>query len=63
MAEIEVVTFTMHDTGLGQEAGYRDDREMIAAAKAEREAMDPVARSIVEEVDRRIDDAFINGTR
>ena len=34
--EMRVVRVPMHDTGLGREAGYRDDAELIEAGKAER---------------------------
>jgi hypothetical protein len=34
--EVSVHTFPVHDTGLGREAGYANDAELIAAAEKQR---------------------------
>lgn len=60
---LTIYTVPMLDTGLGREAGFRDDAELIEAARRKREAMPPVVREIVEAIDRRLEDAAINGDR
>lgn len=58
---IKTVRVPMHDTGLGIEAGYKNDAELIAAGKAQREAMDPVSRAVLDRIDERMDRAIIEG--
>jgi hypothetical protein len=38
--EFEVHKVPVRDTGLGREAGYRDDAELVAAAKARRKELE-----------------------
>jgi len=47
------------DTGIGREAGYRDDAELIAAAEAERAKLPPAVRVAVEEIEREMQRRFI----
>lgn len=61
MSEFEIHKVEMLDTGIGREAGFKDDAELIAKAKAEREAMSPEVRRLVEEMDETIERAFLFG--
>lgn len=60
--EFRIVTVPMLDTGLGREAGYEDDAALVAAAQAERAALAPDVREIIEKVDAELDRAFLYGT-
>lgn len=61
---LRVVRVPLLDTGLGREAGFRDDAHMIEVAKAEREVMnqDPLSKGILERMDRAEDEAFLFGS-
>lgn len=59
---ISVVKVPMMDTGIGRAAGFRDDAHLIEVALAERAAMPAWQRKLHEELDRKFDDAFLNGT-
>lgn len=50
----EVHYAPIHDTGIGQEMGYEDDKAFLAAMRAERDAMPADARALVDDLDRRI---------
>lgn len=60
--QITVVSMPMLDTGIGMEAGFRDDAHLREVAKAEREAMDPVSRELANRIDRDIEHAFLFGS-
>lgn len=49
--ELHVAAVPVLDTGLGREAGFANDAELIAAAAAERAAMTPAVRAVVEELE------------
>jgi hypothetical protein len=49
------------DTGIGREAGFKDDAELVEHARREREALDPDVRELVDEIDRRFAAKFLNG--
>jgi hypothetical protein len=59
--EVKVVTMPMLDTGIGKLGGFRDDAHLIEVAKAERDAMPEWQRQMCEELDRKMEHAFING--
>jgi hypothetical protein len=52
----------MLDTGLGIAAGYESDEAMVAAVKAEREAMAPEVRDVIEDIERRVVRAALFGS-
>lgn len=58
---IEVIAVPMGDTGLGREAGFKDDAELIAKAKAERDAMPPHIRELAEEIDAEFERRVLFG--
>jgi hypothetical protein len=58
---LEVRTVTVHDTGIGRDAGFANDRELVDAAAAERTNMAPVERELAERVDREVDRRAIEG--
>lgn len=60
--ELRVVRMPMLDTGIGREAGFRDDEHLREVAIAEREAMSPPARELADRIERDLEEAFINGT-
>jgi hypothetical protein len=49
------------DTGIGREAGYANDEELLKAAQAEREAMHPAIRALLDEADARVIRAVLFG--
>lgn len=53
--KIEVHTFPMLDTGIGQEAGFANDAELMAAAAAERAALPLEVREAMDEIDREVE--------
>lgn len=55
------VSVPMDDTGIGQEAGYANDRAFLAAAEAERALLPESVRAAVEEFDRAMSRAFFFG--
>lgn len=57
----EVRRVPVHDTGLGREAGYANDQELVAAAAAERAAMDPSTRLWLERVDQELERRILFG--
>jgi len=59
---LHVVSLPVLDTGIGRGAGFRDDEHLVEVAEAERAVLSPEARALAEEIDRRLDDAIINGT-
>ena len=59
--EFEVHKVPMHDTGLGREAGFKDDKELVEAAKAEREKLDPKVREILERAEAEAERKFLFG--
>lgn len=52
---LEVVTIPMLDTGIGIEAGYADDQELLAAGQAERDALPPPVRDMVDAIDEAVE--------
>jgi hypothetical protein len=48
--ETRIVKVPMLDTGLGREAGYRDDAELIAAYNEMRESLSPEGRGVLDVV-------------
>lgn len=61
-SELQVQRFPALDTGLGREAGYADDRELIEEYWRQVDALDDYTRALVIEADRRIVLAFVEGT-
>lgn len=61
MPEFEIHKMEMLDTGIGREAGFKDDADLIAHAKAEREAMEPRMREVVEKLDAEVERRFLFG--
>lgn len=59
--KITVHTVKMHDTGLGREAGFKDDAELIEAAEAERETWEPWMRELAERVDAEFERKVLFG--
>jgi hypothetical protein len=59
--EITTRWVPMYDTGIGREAGYEDDKALIAAAKAERAALPEPVRRALEEHDRDMERRFLFG--
>ena len=63
--EIHVVKVPMMDTGIGREAGFRDDAHLIEVATAEREAalslLTPEARARIEAAESEMQRRFIVG--
>lgn len=53
--EIRVVRIPMLDTGLGREAGFANDAELVEHAKREREALSPAVRELVDELDAELE--------
>lgn len=58
---LEIRTVRIHDTGLGREAGYADDAELVAAAQAQRDALPPEVLRILERLDREFEWRVLNG--
>lgn len=58
---LKVVTVPMLDTGIGIEAGFKDDADLIRHARAERAAMDPLTREIVDKIDAEVDRRWLWG--
>jgi hypothetical protein len=48
---IKIVKMPMHDTGLGREAGFENDQQLIEHAERERAKLDPEVRALVDQVD------------
>lgn len=59
--KLQIVKVPMLDTGIGRAAGFRDDAHLIEVAQAERAAMPAWQRELMDEADRRLEDAVING--
>jgi hypothetical protein len=62
MSEMKIVKVPMLDTGIGREAGYANDRELIDAYEAQRAALSNAERQMLDEWARRETLAFVNGT-
>jgi hypothetical protein len=60
---MKVHSFPVLDTGIGIEAGYASDRDLLEAAAKERAEKSPADRAILDECDRLIDRAFLFGDR
>lgn len=60
-AEIKIVKVPLLDTGIGREAGFKDDAELIAADRAQRRALTPEARRLLEKIDAKTTQAFLFG--
>lgn len=58
---IRIYKVPVLDTGIGREAGFESDKELIAAAQAERDALPPEVRQLADAVDEEIDRAFLFG--
>jgi hypothetical protein len=49
------------DTGIGREAGYKDDNELIEAAERERQSLSAWQRQMLDTAARREVQAFLFG--
>lgn len=58
---VRIVTVPMLDTGLGREAGYANDRELLEAGEAQRAALPAEVRELVDEVDARFERRVLFG--
>lgn len=56
-----IVRVPVHDTGIGKAAGFKDDADLIAHHKAQRAAMSPEARRIVDQADADLERRFLFG--
>lgn len=52
--DLKIVKVPMLDTGIGQEAGYKDDAEFMEAMRKKREALSPEVRRCVGEFERAL---------
>jgi hypothetical protein len=59
---LHIVKVPMHDTGLGQEAGYANDQELIEAHEQWMATLSPENRAIVEAIMQAETRAFVIGT-
>jgi hypothetical protein len=59
--EYKVVQVPMLDTGIGQEAGFANDAELIAHAEAERAKLDPAVRELLDKADAEMTRRFLFG--
>jgi hypothetical protein len=59
--QITVRSVPMFDTGIGREAGYANDAELIAAAAAEREALPPALRDLMDRLDAELTRRVVEG--
>lgn len=57
---VQVVSVPMGDTGLGREAGFKDDAELIAAAEKQREEL---RATLTPEAFQRLEDAELEAER
>lgn len=58
---LQIVKVPMFDTGIGRDAGYVNDAELIDAYEAERSALPEAERNTLDERMRRAALAFVNG--
>lgn len=58
---IQVISVPLGDTGLGRAAGFKDDAELIAKAKAERKALPPEIRKMADEMDAEFERRVLFG--
>lgn len=59
--QIRIERFNMPDTGLGREAGFGSDRQMIEAHQAALAGLREDARARIEDFQREIGRAFLEG--
>lgn len=50
-----VHTFPVLDTGVGKSLGFKDDKEFMAHALAEREKLSPATQEAMEKIDREVE--------
>lgn len=60
--KLNVVQMPLLDTGIGREAGFRDDAHLIEVAMTERAAMPEYLRDIYDEIDRKFEHATFFGS-
>lgn len=60
--EFKIIKVQVHDTGIGREAGYANDQELIETYNRELESLPPEVRRLVGEIDRRSTERFIGGS-
>ncbi|WP_320672370.1 hypothetical protein [Patulibacter defluvii] len=58
---LRIITVPMLDTGIGHEAGYANDAELIAAAEAERQQWTLTERALADAVAAEIDRLWLTG--
>ena len=63
MPKLKVTKVPAQDTGIGREAGYKDDADLIAAYEAERAALPPAVRETVDKLDAEMMARFVNGDK
>lgn len=59
--EVKVISVPLADTGLGIEAGYANDAELMEAAIAERAAQPPEIRALMDQVDAEFERRVLFG--
>jgi hypothetical protein len=57
----EFKTFPMHDTGIGQEMGYANDKEFIEAVEAERAQLPQEAQDAIRQLEAEMTRSFLFG--
>lgn len=61
MAEYEIHTFAVSDTGIGQSMGYESDKAFLEAQRAEEAKLDPEVREALQKARDEVLRTFLFG--